>query len=137
MNYDHVINCPGLVAKETEAGDIDADGNWVTNRWMSMLREDHRQCPRSGKMYVLPAQRVGEHPYCPTHGHLIEESGYVPHTANPNGEWLTLLMRALFVSAIAVPTSAVIVIAVRTRRRKKKNHNKRLVEIPRKRNSTA
>jgi len=122
MVFDHAVNCPATVAMETEEGNIDADGNWITNQWVAMLRDRHRHCPKSGKKYMLPALRVGEHPYCPTHGHLIEESGYVSHKINPKGEWLIPVMGALLISAIVVPVSALIMLAVQVRRRKK-NHN--------------
>ena len=123
MVFDHAVNCPRTVVMETEEGNIDADGNWITNQWVAMLRDKHLHCPKSGKKFILPAMRVGVHPYCPTHGHLIEESGYVSHEANPRGEWLAPVMGALLISAIALPMSALIVIAVRTTRRRQKNHN--------------
>jgi len=80
---DHIINCPGVISWYP---DIVSNGVWTTKEAIhEWLAEDDLRCPTTGADYALTLT-IGEHPYCPVHGHLIEKYGYRPH--QPLGESL-------------------------------------------------
>jgi hypothetical protein len=78
--FDHLINCPGAIGIGQEAGMVSNgvwNQEWILNMTTGPLNHTLR-CPVSGAHYVLTF-KIGEHPYCPTHGHLIEKYGVRHH----------------------------------------------------------
>jgi hypothetical protein len=75
--FDHHINCAGHVAMVGQDG-IVSNKVWQRKYILDMTPEKYLRCPTTGTNYVLTFT-VGEHPYCPIHGHLIEKYNVRPH----------------------------------------------------------
>jgi hypothetical protein len=119
---DHSINCPSTVRNERTEGNIDPEGNWITNRWLAPSTDERMRCPSSGKPYVVP-RSVGQHPYCLTHGHLVELSGFTPHSSNPRFVISIVLQMLSPLAIVIAPLSAILVFFVRRHRKTKRNPN--------------
>ncbi len=77
-SFDHSINCLHWVAYNEEDATV-SNGVWTDKKVvLETCSEGHLRCPITGKDYVLTFT-VGEHPWCPVHGHLIEKYGSRPH----------------------------------------------------------
>ena len=79
--FDHAINCTGHVAMMTEDGNKGTNGVWKQEYILGMTPQEYRRCPTAVTNYVLTFV-VGQHPYCPVHGHLIEKYDLRPHGPN-------------------------------------------------------
>ena len=76
-NLDHQINCPGWVIASEEDGTC-SNGVWSPKAIHDITPPAFFRCPVAQTNYVLEF-RVGTHPFCPSHGRLIEQYGYQPH----------------------------------------------------------
>jgi hypothetical protein len=75
--FDHHINCSGHVALGQSDGTV-SNGVWDRKYILDLTPPTYLRCPLTGTNYML-SFKVGEHPYCPIHGHLIEKYGVRPH----------------------------------------------------------
>jgi len=117
---EHAINCPSTVLNEKNEGNIDEEGNWITNRWLSLRPAQRMLCPATGKQYSVPLE-VGQHPYCLTHGRLVELSGYVPHSSSPRFTFFIIVGVIFLPTVLIVPLSALLVYLWQRRKCQRKN----------------
>ena len=79
LRFEHYLNCPGVVASYEDRGAV-LNGVWVDKQaLLNKCFAEALRCPVTGKDCVLTFT-VGEHPYCPVHGRLIEKYGFRVHT---------------------------------------------------------
>lgn len=83
--FDHNINCTGHVAMMTDEGTV-SNGVWSQKYILGLTPPECLCCPITGTNYVLTF-RVGQHPYCPVHGRLIEKYDVRPHQPNAYFRW--------------------------------------------------
>ncbi len=99
---DHALNCPGR--QEIFSGVI-SDGVWTDKEsLLDLCWDEYLRCPITGAEYVLTFT-VGEHPYCPVHGRLIEKYGYRPHDppGTPPGIWSVKRIAGLLLLGLGIP----------------------------------
>lgn len=76
--FDHALNCSCWVHLHEQEG-IVSNGVWTQKGpVLEGYSKERLRCPITGKDYVLTFT-VGEHPYCPVHGRLIEKYDFRPH----------------------------------------------------------
>jgi hypothetical protein len=76
-NCDHNLNCLPCAALAEEMNQC-TNGVITQEFFLMMTPTNWLRCPVSGTNYIL-AFKVGEHPYCPVHGRLIEKYNVRPH----------------------------------------------------------
>lgn len=129
MLIDHAINCHATVQMETEEGNIDEEGNWITNQWYAMLGDDRTHCPKSGLEYILPRLKVGIHPSCPTHGDLIRFYGSVPHHQTRRSAFWWFAPPVCALGAVVFGIWTLISVVIAKRKKKREDHNNYLNPI--------
>ena len=78
IGFDHSLNCSAAVHRNEQMGIVSNGVCIDKERLLRTFSKGVLRCPITGKDYVLTFT-VGEHPYCPVHGRLIEKYGYRQH----------------------------------------------------------
>jgi hypothetical protein len=116
---DHAINCPSWVRMSEQEGTC-SNGVWNPGTIRGVTPGKFFSCPITGTNYVVTF-RVGTHPFCPVHGHLIEKYGVRHHESwlHPPSVSQNLRDLGVVVCVVVSIVTAIVMIPLAVVRRKR------------------